>query len=1313
MLQIGRLSLCAGLAACTIGASAQPQSFSGIYPHLAMYNSKNECGVGAVVRWADRTWVITYAPHFPGGSDDGLYEIDDALNVVRRPESIGGTPANRMIHTESGQLNIGPYFIDDTRNVRTIPYSTMRGRHTGTARHLFDPANTLYIATMEEGLYEVDVHTLAVTELFANTDPDAPWLPGDHGKGLYTAQGRVYYSNNGEANQSGDPIAPTGVLGSYIGFGNNWSVVDRRQHVEITGPGHIYGNPPGDDRLWSTGWDHKSVVLMLLDGEGWKTYRLPKGSYTYDPRHGWYTEWPRIRPADGDRWLMNMHGLFWDFPETFSDEDTAGLRPLSTYLKILSDWEMHPDGRIMFGTNDGSRLDGVLAGQSNCNLWFVEPDQMTEFGPREGWGGPWINDQVSAGTPSEPYQFAGFDHRVLHITHDQASPVSFELETDAGNGIWTTLGTVTVPASGYAFEIIDPAAAGEWIRVTASADCEATAYFHYGDAEPRSVEADPMFDSLVRVDSGDPFTAGIVRTRGGDLGHTMQGSLSIASAADGASERVYHEIEADMSLDTIEDETSQAWMESNAGITGPGFSTDPASVVITDGSDRYRVPRGHAAYDEPTPGGWPRGVRPIVTERDQFNCHGTFYELPKNSAGKYERMRPVGTHNMMITDYASWRGMLVLTGVRAGTATGGHVVSAGGGDEALWFGAIDDLWKLGKPRGYGGPWLDTEVVPGQPSDQYLMTGYDQKRVELWHDAESAVEVTIQVQFDYHSGWQDYATLSVEPDERLEHVFPEGYSAHWVRTVCDTACTASAQFYYDWEEEHTLLEMDQFEGPVGSVDGRLDGVGGPWEVSAGSLEVAGGPSIAIGPFSSGGSFAESAGTTATRTLDGTAETSETDTTYVGLFVDRDAASELTVELVDGSGTPGMTLGLRSNNEIIAGVDQAEITVIEPETDSLQYPFPVGAPASSGTRIRHDAGSSGEVSLDVTLPLNIPANDPGNGSATRYLFLLAKRDAAGSMVFGYRESAGQRRKRMLITMAGTLSAIIWDENQRDTSQAGFVPTDEPFGLLVRWDSGVNGANDRARVALYRDGDPIPASAGSIAWDLDTSKNTNLTQGDLFFNITSGRVEIDEVRYGRSLAEVLGGSAPVFTDGFDYPAGPIADGGWFLASGANAPEVVASGEARSFSDGPLFLLGKLTARARQGFGNDEVRVRVFDGGSVPPSAESGVGSWDAIARGDSSIGLGRLRLAVSGGSAGIDDIRVGETYRSVVDRLIDQGPTGCGVADVAEPFGVLNIDDVLAFLNAFASSDPIADVAAPSGVFDIDDVLVFLSGFAAGCP
>ena len=139
------------------------------------------------------------------GSNDRLHEITPDIKQIIHPESIGGTPANRMIHRESNQLFIGPDAIDGEGKVRTIPYGQMPGLHTGDAWHLTDPVGKIYYATMEEGLCSVDVKTLTVGEHIQDGHPYIKpvgkgvesTLHGYHGKGLYSGQGRLAYANNG------------------------------------------------------------------------------------------------------------------------------------------------------------------------------------------------------------------------------------------------------------------------------------------------------------------------------------------------------------------------------------------------------------------------------------------------------------------------------------------------------------------------------------------------------------------------------------------------------------------------------------------------------------------------------------------------------------------------------------------------------------------------------------------------------------------------------------------------------------------------------------------------------------------------------------------------------------------------------------------------------------------------------------------------------------------------------------------------------------------------------------------------------------
>ena len=110
-----------------------------------------------------------------------------------RPESVGGTHAGRMIHRESRQLVMGPYFIADDGQVRAVDQTKgFPARITAVARHLTDPARKVYMIDMEGPIWEVDVRTLEARRLFVKP------VPGWHAKGGYTGQGRLIVANNGE-----------------------------------------------------------------------------------------------------------------------------------------------------------------------------------------------------------------------------------------------------------------------------------------------------------------------------------------------------------------------------------------------------------------------------------------------------------------------------------------------------------------------------------------------------------------------------------------------------------------------------------------------------------------------------------------------------------------------------------------------------------------------------------------------------------------------------------------------------------------------------------------------------------------------------------------------------------------------------------------------------------------------------------------------------------------------------------------------------------------------------------------------------------
>ena len=60
----------------------------------------------------------------------------------------------------------------------------------------------------------------------------------------------------------------------------------------------------------------------------------------------------------------------------------------------------------------------------------------------------------------------------------------------------------------------------------------------------------------------------------------------------------------------------------------------------------------------------------------------------------------------------------------------------------------------------------------------------------------------------------------------------------------------------------------------------------------------------------------------------------------------------------------------------------------------------------------------------------------------------------------------------------------------------------------------------------------------------------------------------------------------------------------------------------------------------------------------------------------------------------------------------PQMCDV-DYAEPYGVLDIQDLVAFVSHFMSRHPAADLAAPEGFFDLSDRLAFIDMYYSGYP
>jgi len=465
---------CAETGAPSPGNTEEKQcavEINGVFPNLTVMadgiGSDSEAGIGALVPWANKLWAVGYVSHIRG-EGLGLYEINTDMTMRMHPSSLTGTFANRMVHWPSAQAFIGPHAIDPEGNVRTVE-ALKKHRLTATMRHLARPEDMVYFVTMEGLMFEVDVRTLEATRLFNLVEElDIPGNAVPHFKGGFCAAGRVVVANNTYEEPEFLGEREGGCLGEWDG--KEWRVIERNPFVEVAGGG---ARGYGGTTIYATGWSKSSVILRVFNRGHWSRYLLPKASHSWD--HSWNTEWMRIRHAQTERYLMDIHGMFYDLPPFAFEGKVWGIRPICMHLRIVPDFCYWRGLFVMAG----DQIDHD-EGQPQSGLWFGNIDDLWGMGKPSGWGGPWWESSVKAGETSDPFLMTGFDKKVVHLAQDSDEAVRLEIEVDfLGNGTWKKYETFVVPPGGYLHHEFLDGFSAHWVRVHADRECKATVYFMY------------------------------------------------------------------------------------------------------------------------------------------------------------------------------------------------------------------------------------------------------------------------------------------------------------------------------------------------------------------------------------------------------------------------------------------------------------------------------------------------------------------------------------------------------------------------------------------------------------------------------------------------------------------------------------------------------------------------------------------------------------------------------------------------------------------------------------------------------------------
>lgn len=216
-------------------------------------------------------------------------------------------------------------------------------------------------------------------------------------------------------------------------------------------------------------------------------------------------------------------------------------------------------------------------------------------------------------------------------------------------------------------------------------------------------------------------------------------------------------------------------------------------------------------------------------------------------------------------------------------------------------------------------------------------------------------------------------------------------------------------------------------------------------------------------------------------------------------------------------------------------------------------------------------------------------------------------------------------------------------------------------------------------------------------------------VYFDITDATLAPGETTEVRVMASYnLAGE----TAGLFGTPGLFGFGGDIAVTGDAAPDV--SLDARSIN--PLLTSGATLGTI---VGSEISRIgagRGLDGGVGDNPAE--LFRFDITA--DADAEAGGLSLSFSGAvvlalnnrldshatAPGVNQSTLSVTAGSI------QIAAGCNAADIAPPFGVLDLSDISLFINSFVTTQPPGDIDG-NGVWDLTDINLFIVTFTTGCP
>jgi hypothetical protein len=177
---------------------------------------------------------------------------------------------------------------------------------------------------------------------------------------------------------------------------------------------------------------------------------------------------------------------------------------------------------------------------------------------------------------------------------------------------------------------------------------------------------------------------------------------------------------------------------------------------------RYRLP--HAAALQPQPG---QRICEIGEGKWLLRIAGTFFLVELGADSAVPSVLPLSHSPEPIRDFCQYRDQIVLAGGSAGQSL-------------LRLVSQTELALGPKPHGQATLWRKTALAEGFLSEPVATAGYARRTLHFTNHTQESHLVDIEVDPTGKGQFHGLVRVEVPPLAYLQHIFPAGYSAKWIR-----------------------------------------------------------------------------------------------------------------------------------------------------------------------------------------------------------------------------------------------------------------------------------------------------------------------------------------------------------------------------------------------------------------------------------------------------------------------------------------------------------------------------------------------------